>query len=124
MAYLRRGEYDLAMQHLEQSSSLAPGRSAYFGQIYALSGRRSDADAEVERLIAESQRRYVPAYDIATIYAALGKSDETFAWLERAFDERSSLIGWVPWDPVFDRIRSDPRYSELIRRLNIDIRDD
>jgi len=124
MAYLRRGEYDLAIQHLGQSSSLAPGSTAYLGQIYALSGRRSDADAEVERLIAESQRRYVPAYDIATIYAALERPDETFAWLERAFDERSPLIGWIPWDPVFDRIRSDPRYPEVVRRLNIDIRDD
>ena len=124
MAYLRRGEYDLAIQHLGQSSSLAPGSAAYLGQIYALSGRRSDADAEVEWLIAESQRRYVPAYDIATIYAALGRPDETFAWLERAFDERSQLIGWIPWDPVFDGIRSDPRYPEVARRLNIDTRDE
>jgi serine/threonine-protein kinase len=124
MAYLRRGEYDLAMQHLGQSSSLTPGSAAYLGQIYALSGRRSDAEAEIERLIAESQSRYVPAYDISTIYAALGKSDETFAWLERAFDERSQLIGWVPWDPVFDGIRSDPRYPGVVRRLNIDVGDD
>lgn len=124
MAYLRRGEYDLAMQHLEQSSSLTPGGAAYLGQAYALSGRRSDAKAEVEKLIAESQQRYVSAYDISTIHAALGQPDETFAWLERAFDERSQLIGWVLWDPVFDGLRSDARYQEVVRRLNIDVRDD
>ncbi|MEX2126022.1 MAG: winged helix-turn-helix domain-containing protein [Woeseia sp.] len=124
MAYLRQGEYDLAMQHLGESSSLTPGSAAYLGQIYALSGRRSDAEAEIEQLTAESQRRYVSAYDISTIYAGLGKSDETFAWLERALDERSQLIGWVPWDPVFDGIRSDPRYPEVVRRLNVEVRDD
>ena len=124
MAWLRRGDYDLALQHLEQASSPAPGSAAYLGQIYALSGRRSDAEAEIERLIAESQRRYVPAYDIATIYAALGKADQTFAWLERAFEERSQLLGWMPWDPVFDGLRSDARYAGLVRRLNVEIRDE
>ncbi|HWM29076.1 MAG TPA: winged helix-turn-helix domain-containing protein [Woeseiaceae bacterium] len=124
VSYLRRGEYELALDHLRQSSSLTPGSAAYLGQIYALSGRRKEAEAELERLIAESRHRYVPAFDIATIYAALGKTDETFAWLERAFDERSQLIGWVPWDPVFDGIRSDPRYPDVVRRLNIDIQDE
>jgi TolB-like protein/DNA-binding winged helix-turn-helix (wHTH) protein/Flp pilus assembly protein TadD len=121
VSYLRRGEYELALEHLRQSSSLTPGSAAYVGQVYALSGRRKEAEAEVERLIAESRQRYVPAYDISTIYAALGKTDETFAWLERAFDERSQLIAWVPWDPVFDGMRSDPRYPDVVRRLNVDI---
>ncbi|HEX5764113.1 MAG TPA: hypothetical protein VFY27_00990 [Woeseiaceae bacterium] len=58
-------------------------------------------------------------YDISTIYAALGDVDETFSWLERALEERSQLIGWLPWDPVFDGIRSDPRYDNLVRRLNL-----
>lgn len=124
MAYLRRGEYDLAMKYLDQSSRLTPGGAAYLGQAYALSGRQSDAKAEIERLIAESQHRYVSAYDISTIYAALGQSDGTFAWLDRAFDERSQLIGWVLWDPVFDPLRSDPRYQKVVRRLDIDIWDD
>ena len=123
-ALLRRGDYDLALRQLEQSSSPAPGSAAYLGQIYALSGRRSDAEAEIERLIAESHRRYVPAYDIATIYSALGNADQTFAWLERAFDERSQLLGWMPWDPVFDGLRSDARYAGLVRRLNVEIRDE
>lgn len=117
MAYIRRGEYDLALQHLGQVSSLTPGSEAYRGQAYALAGRRRDAEAEIERLVAESQRRYVSAYDICTIHAALGNRDETFDWLERAVDERSQLIGWLPWDPVFDGIRSDPRYRAAISAL-------
>ena len=119
LANMRRGEYELAWQHLEQAASPAPGSAAYRGQIYALSGRRVEAEAEVEQLIARSAERYVSAYDISTIYAALGDVDETFSWLERALEERSQLIGWLPWDPVFDGMRSDPRYDNLVRRLNL-----
>jgi TolB-like protein/DNA-binding winged helix-turn-helix (wHTH) protein/Flp pilus assembly protein TadD len=121
VAYMRRGEYDIALQHLGQASSLTPGSAAYRGQAHALAGRRSEAEAEIEQLIAESQQRYVSAYDIATIHATLGDTDETFAWLDRAFDERSQLIAWLPWDPVFDGIRSDPRYPAIAGRLNVDV---
>ena len=122
VSYLRQDEYELALDHLRQSSSLTPGSAAYLGQVYALSGRPGEAEAELERLIAESRHRYVSAYDISTIYAALGSTDETFHWLERAFEERSQLIGWVLWDPVFDSIRGDPRYDEVVQRLGIKVR--
>jgi TolB-like protein/DNA-binding winged helix-turn-helix (wHTH) protein/Flp pilus assembly protein TadD len=124
VAYLRRGEYDLALQHLGQASSLTPGSAAYRGQAYALAGRRKEAEDEIERLIAESQRHYVSAYDIATIHATLGNTDETFAWLDRALEERSQLIAWLPWDPVFDGIRPDPRYPAIAGRLNVDLQSD
>ena len=117
VAYLRRGEYDKAMEHLGRAKSLAPGSQGYVGQIHALSGRRAAALQEIERLVALSKQRYVSAYDIATIYAALGETDKTFEWLERAFEERSQLIGWLRWDAVFDDIRSDARYAALARRL-------
>lgn len=117
VAYLRRGEFDKATEYLDRAKALAPGSAAYRGQIFALSGRRAEAQQELERLQALSKQRYVSAYDIATIHAALGETDETFDWLGRAFEERSQLIGWLPWDAVFDGIRSDARYAPLVDRL-------
>jgi DNA-binding winged helix-turn-helix (wHTH) protein/TolB-like protein/Tfp pilus assembly protein PilF len=118
-AYLRRGDPDEALRHIAQVASPTPGSMGYVGQIHALSGRRREALGEIERLVSLSKERYVPAYDVATIYAALGDVDQTFVWLERAFEDRSTLIPWLPWDAVFDGIRSDPRYSALIARLNV-----
>jgi DNA-binding winged helix-turn-helix (wHTH) protein/TolB-like protein/Tfp pilus assembly protein PilF len=118
-AYLRRGDFDEAAKHLARVPTPTPGSFGYQGQIYALSGRRVEALAEIQRLIALSRQRYVPAYDIATIYAALGETDQTFAWLERAFADRSTLITWLPWDAVFDGIRSDPRYAAMTAKLNV-----
>ncbi len=116
-AYLRHGDYERAMEHLARARTLAPGSQGYLGQIHALSGRRAAALQEIERLMALSKQRYVSAYDIATIYAALGEADKTFEWLDRAFEERSPLIAWLRWDAVFDGIRSDARYAALATRL-------
>jgi DNA-binding winged helix-turn-helix (wHTH) protein/TolB-like protein/Tfp pilus assembly protein PilF len=119
MAYLRRGDLDLAAEHAGAIRSPAPGSRGYVGQIHALAGRRTEALAEIERLVSLSRERYVSAYDTASIYATLGEVDQTFAWLERAFEERSQIIGWLPWDGAFESIRTDPRYPELTKRLAV-----
>jgi DNA-binding winged helix-turn-helix (wHTH) protein/TolB-like protein/tetratricopeptide (TPR) repeat protein len=120
LAHLRRGDYDEASRHLELiGSARTPGSVSYRGQLHALSGRRAEAIEEIDRLVALSRERYVSAYDIASIYAALGDNDQTLVWLERAFDDRSTLIGWLPWDEIFDGLRSDPRYVALVARLNV-----
>ena len=119
MAYLRRGDLDRAAEHAAAIGSPAPGSRGYVGQIHALAGRRTEAFAEIERLVALSRERYVSAYDTASIYATLGEVDQTFAWLERAFEERSQIIGWLPWDGAFESIRTHPRYPELTRRLAV-----
>jgi tetratricopeptide (TPR) repeat protein len=120
-AYLRRGTYEAASLHLAQVQTPTPGSFGYLGQIHASSGHRAEAHGEIERLIALSKQRYIPAYDIATIYAALGETDQTFLWLERAFADRSTLITWLPWDAVFDGIRADPRYRAMTAKLSADL---
>jgi DNA-binding winged helix-turn-helix (wHTH) protein/TolB-like protein/Tfp pilus assembly protein PilF len=122
LAHLRRGDYDEAARHLTFVQTPTPGSFGYAGQAHALAGRRAEALAEAERLIALARERYVPAYDIATIYASLGETEPTFLWLERAFDDKSTLIAWLPWDAVFDGIRADPRYSAMEARLGVDAR--
>jgi len=66
-----------------------------------------------------SKERYVAAYDIALIYAALGDTQNTFAWLERAVEDRSTLINFLAVDPMFDALHADPRFVALVRRLGI-----
>jgi hypothetical protein len=61
----------------------------------------------------------VPAHDIAAIYAALGDADRAFEFLERAIDDRSQVLGWVRFNPVFDALRDDPRYAAFVRRLGL-----
>jgi tetratricopeptide (TPR) repeat protein len=118
-AHIRRGDFDTALGYLERMPAKAPGSAAHRGQLYALSGRYDEARAEIARLTELSSNQYVAAYDIATIHAALGDVDQSFHWLELAFLDRSQLIKWVPWDPVFDGLRDDPRYPGIVARLNV-----
>jgi len=66
-----------------------------------------------------SQQRYVSAYHRAAIYSGLGDKDLALEWLSRAHDERSGLLIYLNVEPVFDNVRSDPRFAELLRRVRL-----
>jgi hypothetical protein len=53
------------------------------------------------------------------VYIGLGEKDRAFEWLERAYAERIWHLGFLAVDPMFDPLRSDRRYTELIRRMNL-----
>jgi tetratricopeptide (TPR) repeat protein len=89
------------------------------GWVYAVAGRRADAlkiAKEVEQL---SSRSYVDFYQLATIYAGLGAKDETFRLLEKGYQQRSAGMLYLLIDPFWDTVRSDPRYTDLLRRVGL-----
>jgi hypothetical protein len=55
---------------------------------------------------------------VARVYAGLGDKEKAFVWLEKAYAERASQLSWVKVDPTFDPLRSDPRFQDLLRRMN------
>ena len=66
-----------------------------------------------------SNRKYVSAYDIALIHLGLGEKDQAFAWLERAYEERCPTLEFLKVEPSLDPLRSDPRFADLLRRMNL-----
>lgn len=73
------------------------------------------------RLLAEAKvqarRRYVCAYEIAGVHAVLGEADEAFRWFDKAIVDRCDCMVWLNLEPWLDRIRTDPRFEQLIRRV-------
>lgn len=63
--------------------------------------------------------RYACPYEMATLYTALGDKDQAFAWLQEAFRAHSICVIWLNNEPRFDPLRSDPRFTELLRQLNL-----
>ena len=56
---------------------------------------------------------------MALIYAGLGQKDKGFEWLGKSYEERSPLLVWVNVIRDFDPLRSDPRFADLLRRMNL-----
>ena len=92
---------------------------AGLGNVYALQGRKSQAHEELQRLDSLSKTQYVTSYAVALIYAGLGKRDSTFAWLDRAVQERTHWLVWLNRDLRWKPLRGDPRFVALVRRVGL-----
>jgi serine/threonine protein kinase/Tfp pilus assembly protein PilF len=121
-AYVGKKQYDLGIAELKKSATLTGNGTlvlAYLGSAYAVAGRRADAQKVQDQLLESSKTMYVPAVEIAGIYAGLGQKDRAFDWLEKSYEERSLLLAFVKAIPDFDPLRSDPRFADLLRRMNL-----
>ena len=112
--------HDDAIATLRKTCQLWPGASpiAWLGEAYAAAGYRDEAHKVLRQLEELSKQRYVTPYGRARIYAALGETDETFKWLETAYQQRANWMVLLKVDPCFDNLRSDPRFQDLMRRMN------
>jgi hypothetical protein len=73
----------------------------------------------VGAILKLSKECYVAAYDISLIYAALGETDDTFLWLDRAVEDRSTLMVFLAQDPMLDAFHADPRFAPLVERIGV-----
>jgi tetratricopeptide (TPR) repeat protein len=93
---------------------------AGLGHAYAVSGDKDEACKVLEKLKEISTQRDVAPHNAAVIYSRLGDKDAAFDWLDRAFNERSYLLGvYLNTDSRLDNLRSDPRFRELHRKMNL-----
>jgi TolB-like protein/DNA-binding winged helix-turn-helix (wHTH) protein len=121
IAYELRGMYPEAIAEVQKIKSPDATRFVIgqLGYIYALQGRRREALEVVSELQKLSERTYVDPGYIAYIYVALGEKDLAFVWLEKPYEEHSSVITGLKVNWRYDSIRSDPRFVELVRRVGI-----
>jgi tetratricopeptide (TPR) repeat protein len=122
LAYEQQMAFADAITQFETCIRLTGGRPsmvALLGHAYAADGRTKEAEAILKQLATTATRTYVPPYPVAVIYAALGRPDDAFAWLEKAYDERDSWMDYLAVDPRLLPLRSDQRYLDLLRRMNL-----
>jgi len=78
---------------------------------------RSEALRALDQLMVLSNQRYVSAGSFALVYAGLGEKDQAFAWLEKAYEERSVTLSYLKVNPILDPLRSDPRFEALVAKV-------
>jgi len=122
LAYAEKGMYREALSELEIYSALtrrSPLALAFLANVLARSGERSRALQVLAELKAASKQKYVNSASFARVYAGLGDKEQAFAWLEKAYDERSTPLYFLKVDPIWDPLRSDPRFNDLLRRIGL-----
>jgi len=112
--------YPEALAELEKIKSTdAIPAAGLRGYVYARQGKRRDALQVVDELQKISKPAYVDPVLIANIYAGLGEKDLALKWLEKAYGQHSVGMITLKQSPVYDSIRSDPRFIDLFRRVGI-----
>jgi len=120
--YVRKGRYVEAIAEYQKSIPLSgnsPDEPASLGYAYGLSGKRREAHQVIDELKKRSERSYIPPTLIAIIYTGLGEKDQAFAWLDKAYNERDGILVLLKVEPMFDSLRSDPRFADLLRRVGL-----
>jgi serine/threonine protein kinase/tetratricopeptide (TPR) repeat protein len=84
----------------------------------ALSGRRAEAQQALEELRSRAKHSHVSGYILATVYTALGDKSQAFAHLQQSYQQRSFFLALIKLDPEVDSLRSDPRFQDVLRRMN------
>src|SRR5262249_30482793 len=122
--YLWKGMFEEAKAELEKFQPLddSPGKRDWLSMIetlYALSGRRDEARKvfeEVKRLAAGG---YVDPGTMMWMHFHLGEKDQAFAWMEKAYAQRSTQLTSIKVNPGCDALRSDPRFQNMLRRMRL-----
>jgi serine/threonine protein kinase len=120
--YLRKADYEKALPVFQKMYSTWQDIwvVSALAASYAWVGEEENAHELLDSLIVQSEQGYVPAYNIAMIFHALGDGDRTFEWMDRAYEERSNNLIFIRTLSIFDDLRTDPRFGALMKRLGLE----
>jgi tetratricopeptide (TPR) repeat protein len=120
---LQKGAYGQAVWHFQREIDLSGEAPhiwglAYLASAYAQSGKRAEALNLLLQLQSASSRKYVSPYLFAILQTSLGNKTQAVQWLEKAYAERNFMLAFLRADTSLDSLRSDPRFQDLLRRMN------
>jgi adenylate cyclase len=121
--YEQKNMYENAISAYQKGLSLSDGSTyamAKLAHAFAMAGKKNEAQKLLDQLETMSSQKYVSAFDIGVIYAGLGEKDRAFAWLEKAYEERSHWLSFLKVDPTLDPLRADARFTILLKRMGLD----
>jgi class 3 adenylate cyclase/TolB-like protein len=119
-AYWQKGMLEEAVAAYERGVELEPHDlqlKADLAIVYAAAGKKAQAQSILEEFEEKAQREYVPPYALAMAHMAVSDLDGTFEWLDKMYAERSPVLVWMNEHARYDRLRSDPRFQELLRKI-------
>jgi len=121
--YLHSGKQEEAIREFQNALQLSGTADADLqldlGIAYAVTGKRDEARRILAKLENLHEQGGVPSGSVGILHGALGESNEAFAWLEKAYEERDPQLTYIKAGRRFEPLRKDPRFSELVHRLGL-----
>jgi tetratricopeptide (TPR) repeat protein len=121
-AYREKKMYTEALEQFSKGRQLSgdhPVMIALYGHALGLSGDAAGASKALAELQGLAQSRYVSSLYFAAVYTGLGENNAAFDWLDRAYKERNDRLLYLGADPMADRLRSDPRFIQLMAKIGV-----
>ena len=117
---MEKERFDDAAFDFQKALALEPSDFAslgYLGICYGRAGKTTDGMKLLQDLDDLSQRKYVPPFYRAVLLLGLGRRDQSLEWLERAFQARIPWMIFLKVWPIFDAIRTDPKFLAFSQKL-------
>lgn len=128
-AYIKLGKIDVqkslfddGISMMSRALEISGGSAfckAYLAYAYGAAGKIEEARGLIDELVDLSKKKHVSAFTIAVAYAGVGDKDSTLHWLEEALEQRAGGLFKINVDPMFDNLRSELRFQELLRRIGL-----
>jgi tetratricopeptide (TPR) repeat protein len=122
--YAQKGMHDEAIAQLQKAKELSEELQLQYkmilARIYTEMGKREEAENLLDELIKLSKTRYISPWQIALICLGLDQRDQALKWLERAYEVRDHWLAFSKAEPGLDRIRSDPRFKALLKKIGLE----
>jgi tetratricopeptide (TPR) repeat protein len=121
VAYSEKGMHNEAIAALQTAAGIddSPLIRGVLACALARAGRRTDAQHIIDELILASKSKFISQSSIAMGYGGLAEKDKAFEWLDRSLESHDEAIVWIYKHPMFAPLRDDPRYNELLIKLNV-----
>ena len=123
LVYAQQKDFPAAIKELQKADALLQSNALTLGALgytYAASGDTIRAGTVLLRLENQAKHQYVDPEAYALVYVGLGNKDRAFQWLNRAIDDRQGWVTFIKAEPLLDNLRSDPRFDDLLRRMNLE----
>lgn len=121
-ALIQKGRCDEGIEEALKAEKMSPVGEAigWRAQEYASCGRKAEARAVLNQLLQLSKDHYISPHWFAATEAGLGNKDEAFKWLDQSIDRRFGPMIYLKVNPIWDPLRSDPRFPERLRRVGLE----
>ena len=121
-AYTQEGMFQEALRDLAEWQKVQDGPFTWmlYAYVHGRAGHKREALAFLHKLETERSKRYLDSSKLIVAYLGIGDNEQALKWCEKVLSERSTALVWLRVDPVYDPLRSDPRFHALVAKIGLE----